>query len=58
MLTHHPKSIEIDSWELRQTLMDSAVMGGDYGALHMLTVCVYHISRLIALMEIHLPVEG
>lgn len=41
-----------------KTLMDSAVMGGDYGALHMLTDCVYHISRLIALIEIRLPVES
>jgi len=27
-----------------KTLMDSTILGSDYGALHMLTDCVYHIA--------------
>jgi hypothetical protein len=37
--------------------MDQAVIHGDYNSLHVMTDCVYQISQLIALIQIHLPTE-
>jgi DNA-binding ferritin-like protein len=39
-------------------LMDQAVIHGDYNGLHVMTDCVYQISQLVALIQIHLPVDS
>lgn len=38
-------------------LMDRAVISGDYNSLHVMTDCVYQISQLVALIQIHIPLE-
>jgi hypothetical protein len=40
-----------------KSFMDQAVINGDYNSLHVMTDCVYQISQLIALIQIHLPTE-
>ena len=40
-----------------KSFMDRAVINGDYNSLHVMTDCVYQISQLIALIQIHLPTE-
>lgn len=38
--------------------MDRAVTNGDYSSLHVMTDCALQISQLVALIQIHLPVES
>jgi hypothetical protein len=38
--------------------MDRAVANGDYNSLHVMTDCVHQISQLVALIQIHLPVDS
>lgn len=40
-----------------KSLMDKAVIEGDYNSLHMMTDCIHQISQLVALIQIHLPSE-
>lgn len=40
-----------------KSFMDCAVIKGDYNSLHVMTDCIYQISQLIALIQIHLPTE-
>ncbi|SEJ48050.1 hypothetical protein [Pseudomonas sp. NFR16] len=40
-----------------RSLMDKAVIEGDYNSLHVMTDCTYQISQLVALIQIHLPGE-
>lgn len=40
-----------------KVFMDRAVINGDYNSLHLMTDCVYQISQLVALIQIHLPAE-
>lgn len=37
--------------------MDRAVINGDYNLLHVITDCIYQISRLVSLIQIVLPAE-
>jgi DNA-binding ferritin-like protein len=41
-----------------KSLMDRAVIHGDYNSLHVMTDCVYQISQLVALIQISVPVES
>ena len=40
-----------------KSFMDQAIIKGDYNNLHVMTDCVYQISQLTALIQIHLPTE-
>jgi hypothetical protein len=40
-----------------KSLMDKAVVNGDYNSLHVMTDCIYQISQLVALIQIYLPTE-
>lgn len=40
-----------------KSFMDRAVINGDYNSLHVMTDCIYQISQLVALIQIHLPAE-
>lgn len=40
-----------------KSFMDKAVINGDYNTLHVMTDCIYQISQLVALIQIHLPPE-
>lgn len=37
--------------------MDRAVISGDYNLLHVITDCIYQISRLVSLIQILLPAD-
>jgi len=37
--------------------MDRAVINGDYNSLHLVTDCIYQISQLVALIQIHIPAD-
>jgi len=41
-----------------KSLMDRAVINGDYNSLHVMTDCVYQITQLVALIQISVPVES
>ncbi|MFJ3483477.1 hypothetical protein ACIPL1_08830 [Pseudomonas sp. NPDC090202] len=41
-----------------KSYMDRAVINGDYNSLHVMTDCVYQLSQLIALIQIHIPLDA
>lgn len=56
-ISHHTRALMGFAAQAK-SLMDQAVINGDYNALHVMTDCVYQTSQLVALIQIHLPVDS
>lgn len=55
-ITEHTHALTGFTAETKK-FMDRAVISGDYNLLHVMTDCIYQISRLVALIQILLPAD-